>query len=221
MSHTSLANRGRPGKAGRGALGKTLVAGAIEITEHRWGRARLAVITDASAESLQAFIRATVEPGSTVVTDGWTAYPPALSGYQHEQLNVSASGKPAHEALPAVHRLFALVKRSIDGIYHGSASVEHLGEFLDEFIFRFNRRNSRHRGMVFMRLLQRAVASPAVTYRDLVRNPRPRRPDPAESPGPAPSPVLYKPSSQHAPGETTAKLLVQHQRPDPPSRLGS
>jgi len=178
----------RPGKAGRGALGKTLVAGAIEITGHRWGRARLAVIPDASADSLQAFVQANVAAGSTVVTDGWTAYPPALTVYQHEKLNVSASGTPAHESLPAVHRLFALVKRSIDGTYHGSTSAEHLSEFLDEFIFRFNRRHSRHRGMVFMRLIERAVTGGPVTYRDLVRNPRPKAIHPPGVTGPRSQP---------------------------------
>lgn len=161
----------RPGVAGRGAIGKTLVAGAIELTEHRWGRARLAVIPDASAESLKSFVEKTVEPGSTVITDGWTAYPPALSGYTHEPFNVSASGRPAHESLPAVHRLFALAKRTLEGTYQGAGAVEHLPEYLDEFIFRFNRRHSRHRGLVFMRLLQRAVGGDPVTYRDLVRVP--------------------------------------------------
>lgn len=91
----------RSGKAGRGAAGKTLVAGAIEITRYGWGRARLAVIPDASSNSLQTFVKTTVEPGSTVATDAWKAQPPALEDYGHEPLNVSASGRPAHESLPA------------------------------------------------------------------------------------------------------------------------
>ena len=159
----------RPGVAGRGAAGKTLVAGAIEIDDHGWGRARLAVINDASAKSLRAFITDNVAPGATVVSDAWRSYPPALGGYEHVPVNVSASGKPAHEVLPAVHRLFAQVKRMVEGTYQGSGSVGHLQEYLDEFVFRFNRRHSRHRGLVFMRLLQRAVAAAPVGYRDLVR----------------------------------------------------
>ena len=120
---------------------KTLVAGAIEVNEHGWGRARLAVIADASAGSLKAFIRANIEAGSTVVSDGWSAYPAALEGYAHERLNVSASGSPAHRSLPAVHRLFVSVKRLLDGTYQGSGTVGHLPEYLDEFVFRFNRRH--------------------------------------------------------------------------------
>lgn len=70
----------RPGKAGRGAAGKTLVAGAIELTTRGWGRARLSVIPNASAESLTTFVTNNIAEGSTVITDGWTAYPPALEG---------------------------------------------------------------------------------------------------------------------------------------------
>lgn len=164
----------RPGAPGRGALGKSLVAGAIEITGSGWGRARLEVIPDASAASLRGFVRANVRQGSTIATDGWTAYPAALSGYVHEPVNVSASGKPAHVSLPAVHRLFAQVKRMIEGTYQGSGSIEHLPEYLDEFVFRFNRRHSRNRGMVFMRLIEKAVAGKPVTYRKLARASRPK-----------------------------------------------
>lgn len=168
----------RPGKAGRGALGKTLVAGAIEITDHGWGRARLTVISDASAASLNSFITTAIKPGATVLTDAWPAYPSALSGYIHQPLNISASGRPAHESLPAVHRLFALVKRSVEGTYQGSGSPEHLGEYLDEFVFRFNRRHARHRGLVFTRLLQQAVTSDPVRFQDLVRCPTPGKVSP-------------------------------------------
>lgn len=197
----------RPGARGRGALGKVLVAGAIEITERGWGRARLAVIADASAASLKTFVQANVEPGSVVVTDAWRSYPSALEGYTHVPFNVSVSGRPAHESLPAVHRLFALVKRMIEGTYQGSGSTEHLPEYLDEFVFRFNRRRSRHRGLVFMRLLQRAMTGGPVTYRDLVHVPRakavppPGVTGPRSRPGslevePHSRPWRYRPSDQ-------------------------
>lgn len=169
----------RTGAPGRGAAGKTLVAGAIEVTDQGWGRARLAVIPDASAVSLREFITTCIAPGATVVTDGWTSYPSALEGYEHEPINISASGQPAHESLPAVHRLFALTKRLLEGTYQGGGSAEHLGEYLDEFVFRFNRRHSRSRGLVFMRLLQRTTADQAVTYRQLVRIPQAKQVHPS------------------------------------------
>lgn len=174
----------RPGTVGRGAAGKTLVAGAIEVKDHGWGRARLAAIPDASASSLKQFIRANIEAGSTVVSDGWSAYPGALEGYEHERLNVSASGMPAHHSLPAVHRLFASVKRLIDGTYQGSGTAEHLPEYLDEFVFRFNRRHSSSRGLVFLRLLQRAILAQPVSYQELVRVPKPKPASPTGVSGP-------------------------------------
>jgi ISXO2-like transposase domain len=155
-------------------LGKTLVAGAIKITEHGWGRARLATIPDASTDSLQQFVEANIAPGSTVISDGWATYPGAIQGYVHEPLNISASGMQAHESLPAAHRLFSLAKRMIEGTYQGAGTVAHLQEYLDEFVFRFNRRHSRNRGLVFMRLLQRAAVADPVTYRALVREPKPK-----------------------------------------------
>lgn len=164
----------RPGRPGRGASGKTLVAGAVEITEHGWGRARMAVIPDASAASLRTFITANIAAGSTIVSDAWQGYPSAMDGYHHQRLSISASGAPAHESLPAIHRVFALVKRLLEGTYQGGGSHEHLQEYLDEYVFRFNRRHTRNRGLLFMRLLQRALTSPPVTYRSLVRLSRPK-----------------------------------------------
>ena len=178
----------RTGVGGRGSAGKTLAAGVIEVRSRGWGRARLAVIPEASAASLGAFVRANVEAGSIVAADGWQSYPRALTGYTHEPFNVSASGRPAHESLPAVHRLFAQVKRLLDGTYQGGGSIEHLSEYLDEFVFRFNRRHSRNRGLVFMRLLQRVVNADPVTYRDLVRVPAPKAVHPAGVTGPRSQP---------------------------------
>ena len=146
------------------------------------------MIADASASSLKAFIQANIEAGSTVVSDGWSAYPAALKGYAHERLNVSASGMPAHHSLPAVHRLFASVKRLLEGTYQGSGTAEHLPEYLDEFVFRFNRRRSSSRGLVFLRLLQRAILAPPVSYQDLVRVPKPKAASPPGVSGPRAQP---------------------------------
>nr|WP_256329304.1 IS1595 family transposase [Actinomyces ruminicola] len=174
----------RPGSAGRGAAGKVLVAGAIETGSYRWGRARLRVVPDASKESLGPFLSWAAAPGSTVVTDAWASYPPLMGPYTHEIRSVRASGRPAHEELPAVHRLFALMDHFLAGAYRGSASREHLDSYLDEFVFRFNRRSSRHRGLVFLRLLQRAVSAPPTRYQDLTAAARPGNPTAAGRTGP-------------------------------------
>src|SRR5664279_4620436 len=89
-----------PGVPGRGALGKVLFAAAVEVNEGRIGRARLGVIPDASAISLAAFLDASVEPGSRVITDGWSAYPAATrERYPHQGTSIAASGLHAHEVL--------------------------------------------------------------------------------------------------------------------------
>jgi len=181
----------KAGVRGRGALGKTMVVGALEVTETGWGRARLGVTIDAKAPTLQRFIRANIEPDSTIVTDGLTSYPVATAGCVHQPSSVSATGRPAHGSLPAVHRLFDQVKRSLEGTYQGSGSAGDLGEYIGEFIFRFApRRNSPYRGLVFMRLLQRSVADAPITYRQRVREPSPKANRPHGVTGPELNPTV-------------------------------
>ncbi len=157
------------GVGGRGALGKVLLAGAVERGPKRgFGRARLALIPDVSAASLRAFLVDNVEPGACVITDGWRSYPAATRElYEHRATTVSGSGLAAHEVLPAVHTVFSLVKRWVMGTLQGSVSAEHLPAYLDEWVFRFNRRRSRSRGLLFHRLLAQAAASDTLTYDQL------------------------------------------------------
>ena len=109
-----------------------LFAGAIELDESGFGRARLGVIPNPSTVSLSAFLDANVEPGSRVITDGWSAYPAATRDrYRHTGTSVAASGLAAHEVLPAVHRVFSLVKRWLMGTMQGSVSPEHVQAYFD------------------------------------------------------------------------------------------
>ena len=158
-----------PGRRGRGALGKTLVAVAVELRGTALGRCRLAVIDDAGWRSLHTFLVDHVAPGTTVVTDGWGAYPKAIEDrYRHEQLVIAGAGVEAHELLPAVHRVASLAKRWLLGTHQGGVKPGHLPAYLDEFTFRFNRRRSRSRGLLFYRLLAQAVAASPRSYRSLV-----------------------------------------------------
>ena len=124
------------GMGGRGALGKVLLAGAVERGPKRgFGRARLALIPDVSAASLRAFLVDNVEPGACVITDGWRSYPAATRElYEHRATTVSGSELAAHEVLPAVHTVFSLVKRWVMGTLQGSVSAEHLPAYLDEWV---------------------------------------------------------------------------------------
>ena len=148
---------------------KALVAIAAEVRGSGIGRIRMQQIADASAQSLEGFVREALAPGSVVVTDGWTAYPGLEQrGYVHRPRVIRTSGQPASTLLPRVHRVAALLKRWLLGIHQGRVSKEHLGDYLDEFTFRFNRRLSRYRGKLFYRLLQQAVAIEPVPYKRLV-----------------------------------------------------
>lgn len=169
------------GPPGRGALGKTLVAAAVEGRGAGFGRIRMQVIDSASEESLTQFLAATIEPGSTLITDGWSSYPAAAraAGLIHERYVVSGSGHQAHELLPGVHRVFSLSKRVLAATYQGGVQPDHLQAYLDEYVFRFNRRHAKHRGLLFLRLIEQSVTSPPAPFKSLIARPGHRdRPHP-------------------------------------------
>ena len=149
-------------KPGRSHEGKLLIAGAVEIKGKGPGRARLAVIDDYSAGTLGDFVQASVAAGSTVVSDGWSGYK-KLRDVKHDPRIVG--GTPAHLVLPWTHRVFANVKRWAVGVYHG-LRPEHLQAYLDEFVFRFNRRRTPY--AAFDRLLGLSLGLEPATYNRLV-----------------------------------------------------
>lgn len=169
------------GGRGRRTESKAIVAVAVEIVdEKRLGRARMQVIPDVSAASLGPFVKSAITPGATVITDAWSGYTDvALLAYDHLVLNQSASSDPAHVLLPGPHRVISLVKRWLLGTYQGAVAVAQLPYYLDEFIFRFNRRGSRARGLLFYRLLEQACQVPHTPTGSLSqgtgRGPRRRR----------------------------------------------
>jgi hypothetical protein len=176
---------GLPGGRARGK--KVLVAIAIEVLEPRgFGRCRMQTLTDASAKSLHAFVNDNVAPGAHVITDGWNGYLGIDKlGYTHERRNQAAAralGEDPGTLLPGVHRSAALVKRWLADTHQGRVEAAHLPNYLNEFVFRFNRRRSRARGLLFYRVLQLAVGHEPVRYRDLVVNPAPKR-TPPKPPG--------------------------------------
>ncbi len=177
-----------PGLPGGRAQGKKVLTGiAVEILEPRgFGRCRMLPLTDASATSLHPFVRDHVEPGARIITDGWQGYRGLNKlGYVHEprsQRAARARGDDPGELLPAVHRVASLAKRWLLGTHQGAADHAHLASYLNEFVFRFNRRRSRSRGMVFYRVLELAVAHDPVRYQDLIASRRPRRVPPAPPP---------------------------------------
>jgi len=147
-----------PGKHGRGAEKKAIVAIAVEKRGRGMGRIRLARIPDTSADSLLPAIEDAIEAGSVVCTDGHAGYSQLVAaGYTHDRHSLYATGDPAHVAMPRVHRVASLLKRWLLGTHQGAVRPRQLDYYLDEFSFRFNRRSSNHRGLLFYRLLEQAV----------------------------------------------------------------
>jgi len=150
---------------------KVLVVIAVELLQPKgFGRIRLRRIDNDSAAQVVSFVQENIEPAAEVRTDGSAAYLELKDlGYAHQRTVMLGSVVPAHVSMVGVHRVAALIKRWILGTHHGSVQPAHLDAYLDEFVFRFNRRTSASRGMLFYRLLQQAVITDPVTYDDVVR----------------------------------------------------
>src|SRR3954452_4390885 len=131
-------------------------------------------LADASAASLDAFLAAHVAKPATVATDGGRGYLglPA-GGYDHEPVSSSASRGDAALRLPAIHLVFSLVKRWLLGTHHGAVSEKPLPAYLDEYVFRFNRRTANLVSHGFARLIEHAVQIRPTTYRAIVAAPTP------------------------------------------------
>ena len=184
-----------PGLPGGRAKGKKALTGiAVEVHESKGiGRCRMTPLADLSAATLHSFVTESVELGATVIADGWKGYLGLNElGYGHEprsQRAARARGEDPHSLLPAVHRVASLAKRWLLGTHQGSVADEHLPSYLNEFVFRFNRRTSRSRGMLFYRVLELAVGQQPLRHRDIVANPSPgsRSPVPPTTRGRPPS----------------------------------
>ncbi|MCG3183364.1 MAG: hypothetical protein ICCCNLDF_01459 [Planctomycetes bacterium] len=178
----------KKGKAGRGAAGKTLVIAAVERSGKYAGRVRLKVIPTFSRAELHKFIRDNVEPGSTFITDGLKGYT-KLEGYTHLP-EIEGTPERAAKILPHVHRVFSNLKSWLIGTHHG-VSPQHLQAYLNEFAFRFNRRNTPM--AAFQTLLGLTPERLGPTYKGLIsvakghsdawRHPNPRRARPSGGPG--------------------------------------
>src|SRR5271157_5510897 len=201
-----------PGLRGGRQRGKKVLTGiAVEVREPKGiGRCRMAPLDDASGDTLGTFVTENVQPGATVITDGWAAYR-AISGkgYQHRPINqkaARAAGEDPDSLLPGVHRVASLCKRWLLGTHQGSVDAAHLPAYLNEFVFRFNRRRSASRGMVFYRVLQLAAGHEPVRYVDLLASKKPRRAKRAEG-GTGHPPSLERPAADRP--WRTAEIQLQ------------
>jgi transposase-like protein len=152
-----------PGKRGRGAEGKSLVAAAVETNGRSMGRAYLKVLENASMPLLKSFMSTHVTPGVIVTSDAFTSYAFLGQKYIHKPIACSHQ-KADDDTLPKVHIIFANLKMWLRGTYNCLPS-KYLQKYLDEFIFRFNRRWSLE--LIFDKLLSRCILSHPCTLAEL------------------------------------------------------
>ena len=133
-----------------------LVVVAAQQAAKGIGRIRLTRVADASAKSLEPVIAAAIELGSQVRTDDWKGYN-GLDRLGYRRQIVRSSAEVGENLLPLANRVASLLKRWLLGTHQGAVSVAHIDYYLDEYTFRFNRRTSGSRGLLFLRLIQQAV----------------------------------------------------------------
>jgi len=158
------------GKRGRGALNKGIVIIAVEILAKGTGRIRLGKVPKATGKNLLKFITDNIEQKSTVITDGWKGYSKVNeSGYIHK-IELSVVKSQDEELLANAHRVASLLKRWLIGTHQNFVSAKRLKYYLDEFVFRYNRRSSKSRGLLFYRIIEQAVKHKPIKYADVFKN---------------------------------------------------
>lgn len=156
------------GKRGRGSEGKSLIAVAVEVKGRKTGRVRLAKIPNASSDSLNKFIEDNIEPSSTIITDGWPSYNElSKMGYIHK-IQKSTVKDGDEDILPNVHRIASLLKRWLLGTHQSYLNKNKLEYYLDEYVFRYNRRTSTSRGLLFLRLIEQGVITAPISYEKII-----------------------------------------------------
>lgn len=161
----------RSGQRGRGAEHKCKVAIAVERQGRKLGRLRLQVIECCSAEELTSFAKANIDLGSQITTDGWSGYSSLRSeGYVHKTV-IQSKTEDKESVLPGVHLVVSLFKRVMLGTFQGRFDPQYLQRYLDEYVFRFNRRTCRSIGKRFWRIVQQATKSVPITWRELMLAP--------------------------------------------------
>lgn len=142
---------------------KALCGVAVEVRGRGSGRLRLAALPDASSASLGAFARSTVAAGAIIRTDGWSGYNGlAKLGYDHHRRSQLA--EPGEKLLPRAHRAVSNLKAWLHGTHRGVGDP-HLQVYLDEYVFRHNRR--RNPMAAFQTLLGLGALRPPTTYAEM------------------------------------------------------
>lgn len=147
----------KKGKRGRGADGKAIVIIAIEIINNRTGRVRMEIIEQADRKCINHFLKNNIEENSTIFTDGWKGYVDIQKMKYTHQIETKTIAMNGENLTPNVHKIASLLKRWLLGTHQNFTSEEYLAYYLDEYTFRYNRRKSNSRGLLFYTLLKQAI----------------------------------------------------------------
>ena len=154
-------------RGGRQRDGKPLVGVAVEVRGTGSGRLRLQLLPDASSASLTRFVSSTVAAGAIVHTDGWQGYSGLhAAGFDHQPRKQRARYPDRQFLLPRAHRAISNLKTWLQGTHHG-VSPKHLPVYLDEFVFRHNRRRTPLAG--FQTLLGLGTVHEPTAYHEITR----------------------------------------------------
>ncbi len=142
IDETLVGGRHEGRRGGRQRDGKALVGVAVEVRGAGSGRLRLSVLADAAQETLTPWVKGIVAPAAIVHTDGWDGYGKlAGAGYDHRPRLQRLRHPDEQKLLPRAHRASSNLKTWLQGTHRG-VSPGHLQVYLDEFVFRHNRRRT-------------------------------------------------------------------------------
>lgn len=161
IDETVIGGRSK-GMSGPRMLNKSRVVVAIERQHPKGlGRVRMQSISGQIRDDVLDFAANNIAAGSIVYTDGASHYNDLTKTIDvtHEQISMVHAPDPAHVVLPTVHRVASLLKRWLAGTLHHGQSLENIDFYLNEFTFRFNRRTSHSRGLLFYRLCDNVVST--------------------------------------------------------------
>jgi transposase-like protein len=178
VDETLVGGRHSERRGGRQRDGKALVGVAVEVRGAGSGRLRLQVLADASQDTLTPWVKSLIAPGAVIHTDGWHGYAKlADAGYEHQPRLQRRRHPDEQKLLPRAHRATSNLKTWLQGTHRG-VSPEHLQVYLDEFVFRHNRRRTPM--AAFQTLLGLGTVHAPTTYHQITR---PALTPPAEQTG--------------------------------------
>jgi transposase-like protein len=146
------------GEQGRGKSEKKIrVVIAIEYRNGKSGRGYAQVIDDFSAKSLRSIFEDHISPQANILADGWSGYKPLKEDYPNLKQVLSEKGRN----FPMIHNQIRNFKNWLRGV-HSYCNHEYLTRYIEEYFFRFNRRN--HRKSILYKLIERMANASPITF---------------------------------------------------------